>query len=293
MLAMDPRLLRARFYFDEGNDTVEYGEDYEISFSCSKNVFSYQNMGRIEIRNVRASVRSELLSQFNQFTQRTMKTPFLPVDVMAGRRSYGPSLVYAGNVIKCSLLPPPDIGLVIEVATNQLDKTKWVTYWPQRPISYGNLCKWAATTLGLTPEIHITDAIFNAPVQNFLGGNQCVLEAIPVYIQRYYPDQVVAFVDSGSLVVKMINEVVPSLGTVELGYGTPLPFIGIPEWTEFGVKGKVLFTPNLRLGCAVKANSIMNPTINGDYVVGKIDYELTSRQTPFYSSFTAYPTAKS
>lgn len=291
-MKLDPRILRARFYFDEGKDVIEYGEGFEVSFSASKNVFSYQNYGRVEIRNIKASVRAEMLSQFNQFRQRTLRTPFLPVDILAGRESYGGSACYMGNVIKCSLLPPPDIGVVIEVATNQIDKTKWVTYWPKAPVTYGSLCRWAADQLDLVPEIHLPTELDNAPVRNFLGGNQGVLEALPVYIQRYYPDQVVAFIDDKSLVVKPIEEVVPSLGVVELGYGTQLPFIGIPEWTEFGIKGKVLFTPSIRLGCGVKARSIMNPTIDGDYVVGKLDYELTSRQTPFYVGFTAYPAAR-
>lgn len=290
---LDPRILRARFYFDEGRDIIEYGEDYDISFSASKNVFSYQNFGKIEIKNVRSNVRSEMMSQFNQFKQRTLQTPFLPVDIMVGRESYGPSLAYVGNVIKCSLTPPPDIGLVIELATGQIDKTKWVTRWPAQGVNYKELCLWAAREMGLTAEIHISDAIANSVVKNFLGGNQAVLEALPMYIQRYYPDQVVAFVDNGSLVVKMIEAVVPAFGTTEIGYGTNLPFIGIPEWTEFGIRGKILYTPSVRLGSAVKANSIMNPTINGEYVVGKLDQELTSRQTPFYLTLTAYPAARS
>ena len=117
------------------------------------------------------------------------------------------------------------------------------------------------------------------------------LEAIPIYIQRYYPDQIVAFIDDSALVVMTIGAVVASRGTVQIGYGSENPFIGIPEWTEFGIAGKVLFTPELKLGCAVNAVSVMNPSINGSYVVGKIDYELTCRDTPFYASFTAYPKA--
>jgi hypothetical protein len=291
-MTIDLRLLRAQFLFDEGRNTVEYNEDFSISFSASKNVFSTQNYARLEIKNVRREARSNMMTRFNQFNQRTQQTPFLPVNILSGRESYGPSLVYTGNVIKCGMSTPPDIGLIMDLATNQIDKTKWVQYWPKPPITYKSLCLWAADILGLTPEINLPDKLANAPVTNFIGGNMISLEALPIYIQRYYPDQIVAFVDDGALVVSAIGSVVASRGTVEVGYGTLSPFIGIPEWTEFGIQGKILFIPSLKLGCAVNATSIMNPSINGEYVVGKIDYELASRDAPFYSTFTAYPRAR-
>jgi len=290
-MIIDPRLLRAQFLFNSGADIVEYKEDFAISFSAGKNVFSIQNNSRLEIKNVRREVRADMMTRFNQFALRTQETPFLPVNISAGRESYGPSLVYTGNVIKCSMGNPPDISVIMDLATNQIDKTKWVQYWPKLPTTFSGLCQWAAGVLGLTPEIHLPASLANAPVTNFLGGNMITLEAIPIYIQRYYPDQIVAFIDDSALVVMTIGAVVASRGTVQIGYGSENPFIGIPEWTEFGIAGKVLFTPELKLGCAVNAVSVMNPSINGSYVVGKIDYELTCRDTPFYASFTAYPKA--
>lgn len=290
-MIIDPRLLRAQFLFDNGKNVVEYDEDFAITFSVSKNVFSTQNYAKLEIKNVRRDARANMMTRFNQFSQRTQETPFLPINISAGRVSYGPSLVYTGNVIKCGISSPPDIGLVMDLATNQIDKTKWVQYWPKPPVTYQSLCQWAAGVLGLTPEISLPANLANAPVTNFLGGNMITLEALPIYIQRYYPDQVVAFIDDNALVVMAIGSVVASRGTVEVGYGTANPFIGIPEWTEFGIQGKILFIPDLKLGCAVNATSVMNPSINGSYVVGKIDYELASRDTPFYATFTAYPRA--
>lgn len=288
-MVIDPRVMRTRFLFDDGNNIMEYNEDFAISFSASKNVFSTQNYAKLEIKNVRREMRAAMMTRFNQFTQRTRETPFLPVDITAGRISYGPSLVYSGNVIKCNMSPPPDIGLVMELATNQIDKTKWVQYWPKLPLTMQQLCEWAAQILGLTPEIHLPPKLANAPVPNFMGGNMITLEALPIYIQRYYPDQMVVFIDDDALVAMAIGDVVPSRGTIEVGYGTDNPFIGIPEWTEFGIRGKILFIPSLKLGCSVKATSVMNPSVNGEYTVGKIDYELTSRDTPYYAIFTAYP----
>lgn len=288
-MIIDPRLVRARFLFEEGNSITEYAEDFEITFTGSKNVFSTQNYARLEIKNVRREMRSSMMSQFNQFTQRTKQTPFLPVDIMAGRVSYGPSLVYSGNVIKCSMSTPPDIGLIMELATNQIDKTRWVQYWPKLPISMKELCEWAAQVLGLTPEINLPPDIASAPIPNFLGGQMITLEALPIYIQRYYPDRMVVFIDDDALVASGIGDVVQSRGTIQVGYNSGSPWIGIPEWTEFGIKGKILYTPSLKLGCAIQAKSVMNPSIDGDYVVGKIEYEITSRDTPFYATITAYP----
>lgn len=300
--AFDPRIMQIKIYFDNGNRVVTYNQEMDIQFTCEKNILSIQNYGRAIITNAKGSMRADMMSQFNQFKLRTLQTPYCPIEVYAGRHKSGLSLVYKGNVIKCSLTSPPDIALVLDCATMQIDKTKYVTNWPPPGSTHQQICQWAAGVLNRRLQYAVNSKIANTPVsrlpiKNFGAGQWVTAEAIPMMIQVFFPDQIAVYVDDDRLVVKDIHDVVPELGVVDLGYLTGYPFIGIPEWTEYGIRGKVLFNPKLLLGCGVNVDSIMNPTINGktdtgQYVVGRLAYELTSRQTPFYATFTAYPVAR-
>lgn len=297
-MILDPRLLRVEFTVDDDKSIVTYGEGLDIRFTCSKNILGIQNYARIDINNVRGESRANLLKQFNQFKLRTLKNPYVPIRVMAGRESTGASLVYLGASLQCSVTPPPDVGMTLQAGTQQIDKTKWVKQWPPSGSTFKDICVWAANTLGRHLVYQVEESVGKTPcsaikIPNFGAGQWVTIDAIPMLLQVYFPDQVAAYVDDDMLVVRDIWRVVPEMGEVTLGHGTDFPFIGIPEWTEFGIKGKVIYNPNIRLGCKVNCTSIMNPTINGSYVVGKLDYELTSRDTPFYVTFTAYPPAQS
>ena len=58
--------------------------------------------------------------------------------------------------------------------------------------------------------------------------------------------------------------------------------IGVPEITQTGIRVRMLINNNMDLGTPVNVVSSVNPLANGSYVVYKLQYELASRDTPFY-----------
>ena len=63
--------------------------------------------------------------------------------------------------------------------------------------------------------------------------------------------------------------------------------IGIPEATERGVKVKILYDLETDLGGQIDLTSELNPALDGSYTIYKIDFDLASRDTPWYFDIEA------
>jgi len=83
----------------------------------------------------------------------------------------------------------------------------------------------------------------------------------------------------GDIIFKDYNAaLVRRVRTLNLDTG----MIGIPEFTEQGIKVKMLFDNQTVLGGGLDVTSKLNPAANGVYTVYKLAFELASRDTPFY-----------
>ncbi len=58
--------------------------------------------------------------------------------------------------------------------------------------------------------------------------------------------------------------------------------IGIPEFTEQGIKVKMLLDNQTKLGGGLRITSSIYPAVNGDYVIYKLGFDIATRDTPFY-----------
>jgi hypothetical protein len=107
-----------------------------------------------------------------------------------------------------------------------------------------------------------------------------------VNIQDAYKPNVAAFIDNNVLYVKDVNKVISTAQVV-----TVKEFIGTPLWTEWGVDFMTLFDPNITLAGAATLESKMNPSLNQTFVISSLEYDLTSREIPFYVKASANPSA--
>ena len=88
-----------------------------------------------------------------------------------------------------------------------------------------------------------------------------------------------AFVDDDTLVVK--DALVPLSGTARM-LSAENGMIGIPQFTEQGIKVKFLLDNISVLGGGLIIQSVQYPAINGNYVIYKLGFEIANRDTPFY-----------
>jgi hypothetical protein len=280
------RVLKVTLGFAEGV-TITYDERFAIRMTCDKHILSSYNRASIEIMNLNKNRRSEMLTEFNQFLERKLKTPFVSVLVQMGRRGDNQlKQVYKGFILNCTMSTSPDILLSLQCGTDLVDRATFPTGMPPMPIRYKALCEWCAGKMGKV--LDINDLSIDSVITNFYP--QSSVAALPVMLQRLYPDKVAAFIDDDFLIVKDIYAVAASPPPIEVNRDTGL--IGTPTWNPFGITGTVLADLPIRLGKGVSVTSTVNTTINGaPMVVTKISYELTSRDNPWYLHFSASPAA--
>lgn len=262
---LDPRLLRISV---EINGQLKSYEDLDMSASGTKYANANQNECEVKISNLDQATRDYLLTETSPFNKnKTRKI----LRVEAGRVSTGYSLVFQGDITNAVGAQPPDITLTLKAATGDYAKGQIVSRSQAGVVPLRNIAARIAQDLGLSLSFQA------APKQvsnySFTGS------AAKQVGQLGQLARVNAYVDDGALVVKDWNTpLADRVREVNLDTG----MIGIPEFTETGIKVKLLFDNQTVLGGALRVTSRLNPAANGLYTVAKLGFELASRDTPFY-----------
>lgn len=266
MADIDPRLMRIGI--EVGNNQIKwYDEQFAITASGTKYANALQNECEAKITNVNKETRDYLLTETSPLNKNaTPKRLF----VEAGRVSTGRSLVFEGDITSVVGSQPPDITICIKAKTGNFQKGNVVARSKsQTPLS--NIAQGVAQDLGLRLDFQAKDKQI---------GNYSHSGAALKQVDRLGTTGAVnAYINNGVLVVKDLNIPLKARTRV-LNIDTGM--IGIPEFTEQGVKVKMLFDNQTDLGYGIDITSVMNPAVNGVYSVYKMQFELASRDTPFY-----------
>lgn len=266
MADLDLRIVRVGIEVD---GQLRVYEDLWVSASGSKFANPLQNECEVRISNLSKDVRQYLLTETSPFnSNKTAKRIF----VEAGRVSTGAFRLYEGDITEAIPTQAPDITLTLKSKTKQFDKGKIVAkaQGAQAPLS--RIAADAASELGLSLIFEATDkSIAN---YSFTGSALKQVDKIAA------SGSVNAYVDDANLIVKDYNK--PLAGASHtLSEATGM--VGIPELTEQGVKVTFLLDPNAKLGGALILDSKANPAMNGNYVIYKLNFEISNRDTQFYT----------
>lgn len=265
MSELDPRLLRIGI---EINGQLKLYEGLAISASGVKFANANQNECEVKITNLDEATRNYLLTEtspFNKNKRRKLLT------VEAGRVSTGYSLVFAGDITNAVGGQPPDITVTIKAATGDYAKGVIIASSQPGTAPLENIARRVAQDLGVSLRFEATPKqIAN---YTFTGGAAKQVDHLGKM------GRVNAYVDDSALVVKDFNA--PLLNrTREVNLDSGM--IGVPEFTEQGVKVKMLFDNRTVLGGGVNIRSKLNPAADGLYTIYKLSFELANRDTPFY-----------
>ncbi len=265
---LDPRLLRISL---EINGQLKSYEGLAMSASGTKFANANQNECEVKITNLDEATRNYLLTESSPFNK-DKKRKLIRVE--AGRVSTGYSLVFEGDITSAVGGQPPDITMTLKAATGDHAKGTIVARsmgGEGGTVQLQNVAARIAQDLGLTLNFQATPKL----ISNFsyTGSAAKQVELLGQY------GRVNAYVDDGALVVKDWN--VPLAGRIRL-VNMDTGMVGIPEFTETGIKVKMLYDNQTVLGGALRVQSKLNPAANGDYTVSKLSFELTSRDTSFY-----------
>jgi len=247
---------------------MKFYEGLNITASGTKYANANQNECEVKITNVDKATRDYLLTETSPINDN--RTPKKLI-VQAGRKSTGVSTLYEGDITSAVGSQPPDIIVCIKAKTADFQKGNIVGRSAKGKTPLSNIAKNVAADLGLKLDFQATEK----QISNYSHSGAALKQ-----VDRLGTTGAVsAYINNGTLVVKDIN--VPLKGrTRVLNIDTGM--IGIPEFTEQGIKVKMLFDNQTDLGYGLEITSIMNPAANGLYVVYKLGYEVANRDTPFY-----------
>lgn len=262
---LDPRLLRIGI---EINGKLKLYEGLAMTASGTKYANANQNECEVKITNLDQATRDYLLTETSPFNK-NKKRKLLTVE--AGRVSTGYSLVFAGDITNAVGAQPPDITLTIKAATGDHAKGDIIATSQPGVAPLQNIASRVAQDLGATLDFQAKPKQISN--YSFTGSKVKQIEQLGAM------GRVNAYLDDGVLVVKEFNAPLEKR-TRELNLDTGM--IGVPEFTEQGVKVKMLFDNQTVLGGGINITSKLNPAANGLYTVFKLGFELASRDTPFY-----------
>lgn len=263
--AFDQRVVKVGLEIDgevvtfEGLSIYASGRKYAnvLSGECHAKIF-----------NVTKAQQTYILSQFSPFNQR--RNPInMTLDV--GRESYGTFRLFEGGVFQCGATQPPDIGIFLRSLSNNF-LTSVIAGATQPPqASMKTIAQSIAKAGGLTLDFQATDKqVGNWSVNGSLWQQVNKLGQV---------GGVDVFVDNTTLVV--LDGDKSRAGEPRLIDATN-GMVGVPQVTDTGVLVKVMIDNSIQTGGSVTVSSEINPGANGTYKVAQLNYEVASRDQPFW-----------
>lgn len=262
---LDPRILRVGIEID---GQIKTYEDVQITASGTKYANPLQNECEVKISNLIRTTHDYLLNETSPFNlNRTPKK----LIVSAGRVSTGAAIIFEGDITNAVGSQPPDISVTIKAKTGNFQKGNVIARNAAPNTKLSAISAGVARDLGLNLNFQATDK----SIANYSHSGAALKQVDKLGTTGL----VNAYINNNELIVKDLHIPLKNRSRI-LNIDTGM--IGIPEFTEQGIKAKMLFDNQTDLGYGLDITSIMNPSANGEYVVYKLSFELSNREVPFY-----------
>ena len=292
-MTLDTRIIRVTLSMPGGDVIID--QSLNVKVKVNKAALHIQNRASIDVVGLSKSLREQLLSQFTAWNKRLVdqgraSQKWINVKIQAGyKTSRGEqiSTIFKGQVVLCEpTMPPPNVGVRITCFTRQIDKTAFVSEPAPHSTTFARYVEWAAGQMGFGANF-VCETSYNDVVISNPARSISVVSGLLIDIQSIHRPNVAAFVDDDVLIVKDRNKIINPAEVADIKR-----FIGIPTWTEWGAEFRCMFDGYIKLAQAVEVTSELNPSLNGRYVVTMLEYELTSRDIPFYVKVNGSPPAQ-
>jgi len=270
---IDPRILKLvvsvgtiQYTFEDKGDIATPG--LWMSAKGSKYANQIQNECTIEISNLATNDKNFILTETSPFNQNAENKSF---SVYAGRVSTGYALVYSGDIVIGKSSQVPDVTLSLKSLTGNAQKKIVKGRTGSIKSKMSEISKAVADDLGLQLNFQAADKT----IGNYAFSGSQLREVDKLGAMG----NVNAYVDDGQLVVKNWNSPLSNTAVLVSEYDG---MIGVPELTEEGVQVTFLFNNIAQLGGELELMSTSNPSLNGNYTIVKLSFDLTNRDTFFY-----------
>ena len=267
---LDPRLLQVVIEIG----AVRYAFDQRLTIRAQGVLFANEILDTAEITivNVDRATQDYLLNATSPYTP-NKDAKFLTV--FAGRRSYGMTLIYRGFILVSSVSQPPDIAITfICLSGPNFSNTVYSKNFP-------GLIRSEEVIQNLSNQMNakLVNQATNLPMMSnysITGTSQQEM----VYLNQF--GNFTIFLKKGDTDLLFVRNIFTYLtGTLRV-LSESNGMIGIPEWTELGVKVTFLIDAKTTVGGYIDIDSKRYPAFSGRYGIYKLGFNLASRETPFY-----------
>jgi hypothetical protein len=280
-VAFDPRVVEVEIVLPTGETYTFANQNPSLAIYASGSKFCSANQNTCECRifNLTRELRNAILTLASPLLAPPANSPVAaanprpPVilNLKVGRVSTGTFLLFTGNVIACEMTQPPDIGIVLRSLTNNYNTAIIENIQFPAITNLSGIAGAIAQKNGLFLDFEATDKQI---------GNYSYAGSLQQNVQKLNEmGGVQAGVDNQTLYVINASSARKNTGfTISESTG----MVGIPQVTAQGVTVRVMINSAIQIGGAVTIQSVMNPAANGTFKVAKIDYEIASRDQPFW-----------
>lgn len=269
--AFDQRIIQVGVEID---GTTYLYEGLDIRASGTKYLSPTNNNCTIRLSNLTRDHRNYILTKATPLNAPGRQRQTVNISLDVGRESYGTFRLFEGAAWAMGATQPPDIGIILEGLTNNL------------AMSLINTVSFAAATPLKTIAQKIADqnglALDFRVANNKNIANYSYTGPVGKQVQKLSEmGDVIAHVDGKTL---HVIDTSPTLGAddpvILLNQNTGM--IGVPQPNMGGVIVKCLITSSIKLGTRVNIQSEINPSVNGEYTVWNINFDVANRDQPFW-----------
>lgn len=268
---IDPRVVRLGI---QVGDDIKFYEGLSIKAKGVKFTSPNQGQCTITILNLNQETRDYLMRVANPFnTSNERKSVILEV----GRVSTGKSVLYIGDIFRVFPTEKPDLGLELKCITGQFNKGKLVSRSGQELSTLSSIASGVATDNGLGLSFEVTDR--NIANYSFTGSANAQITKLAELSDSD------VYVDNSILYVKPTGKIKKGATVRVLNKSTGM--IGVPKGTENGINVTMLYDSVSQIGSQISLTSEINPVLDGEYQIYKLEFDITSRDGPFYLNVEA------
>jgi len=250
---------RANFYEDPG---------MRVRATGTKSTDPTQNDCTVTITNLSRETRDYILTEASPFNaNRTPKRLIVEV----GRVSTGLFTLFVGDIVSAEPSDPPDIDLLIKAKTAANQAGNVVAKSAGKIVPLSVIARGVAEDLGL--------ALLFEALDKQIGSYSHTGAALHQVRKLAAMGGVQAFIDDSTLIVKDVSRAIRgNLRILNLRTG----MVGLPKATEKGLKVTYSIDGESRIGGALRVESVMNKSLNGDYTINQLSFEVTSHDAAFF-----------
>ena len=266
-----PDLRRIRFGI-EISGRINWYEGLRVRAVGTKFANAQQNECTLTVSGLSMSTRDHLLTETSPFnSNRTPKRLIIEV----GRVSTALFRIFIGDIVSAEPSAPPDVDVIIKAKTQSAQSGNIVA------IASGPISKLSAISQRVADEIGL-GLDFQALDKN-ISNFSYTGAALKMVNLLQDSGGVRAFIDDETLIVKNYGSALS--GRIRI-LGADTGMVGIPKATEKGLDVTFLIDSESLLGGMIRLDSKMNKSLNGDYVIDQLKFDVASHEDPFFYSAT-------